>query len=92
MLGQQPWDSGSLDDPLLFEFELLVLHPKNAFHQFTAEQSARFSMAGGFLGGLSAQLWPFCRDKQEQKNKANASSGYDSDRRKFSEEQGGKKS
>lgn len=66
-----------------------MLYLKNAFHQLTAEQSARFSMAGGFSGGLSARLWPFCRDKQEQKNKTNASSGYDSDRRKFTEERRG---
>lgn len=69
MLGQQPLDSCRPDELPLFGFELLVLYLKNAFHQFTVEQSARFSMADGFLGGLSAQLWPFCRDKQEQKTR-----------------------
>lgn len=68
-----------------------MLYLKNAFHQFRVEQSPRFSMAGRFLGGLSAQLWPFCRDKQEQKNKTNASSGYDSDRHNFTKERRGKK-
>lgn len=54
---------------------------KNVPQHFEAEQLSRFSTAGIFWRCLSAWLWTKSRDVRKRKNKANASPGYDSNRR-----------